>query len=416
VSGRRPRVGLFGRLGQGNVGNDVLAKVVIDYLRREHPDVAINAMCTGPKELRAAYGIEGTMLFWEPHYKGRLPIVIKMAYALYGKFDEAIRIAAWVRQQRVVIVPGMGVLEATLPLRPWEAPYAMFLLGVYGRLFRTKVVMISVGASPISQRATRSLFNWSARLANYRSFRDTYSRDAMVERGVRAEHDPIYPDLAFGLPLPPYEAGDPRAVGIGVMDYSGGNGDRGRSAEIRAAYVTSLKEFAGWLIGDGRRIRFFVGDDDDWPVAEEVLAYLLARFPGLDPAAAIIDPALTFAELEQAMQVVGAVVATRYHNVICAVRLAKPTIALTYAAKTVSVMSDAGLAGFCLPARDLSGSAIIEMFQALDGQALSLRQRIQENAAQQARQLDEQFALLSAEFIPGGKPARGPATRPPVLR
>jgi polysaccharide pyruvyl transferase WcaK-like protein len=407
VGGSRPHVAVFGRLGSGNIGNDLLAEVVIDYLRREHPGVVIDAMCTGPERMRAAYGIEATQEFWQPRYQRLPPPVARLANGPLAKFVDTVRMGAWVRRQRVVIIPGTGALEATLPIRPWEAPYAMFLLGVYGRLFRTKLLMVSVGASPISQPATEWLFNWSARLAHYRSFRDTHSRDAMVERGVHAEHDPIYPDLAFGLPLPPYEAGDPGAVGIGVMDYSGGNSDRGRSAEIRAAYVSSVEEFAGWLIGGGRRIRLFVGDADDLPVAEEVLAYLRERFPGLDPAAAILEPALTFAELEQAMRKVSVVVGTRYHNVICAVRLAKPTIALSYSAKTVAVMNDAGLADFCMSARELSGPAMIKMFQALDGQAISLRQRIQENAVAQTRQLDEQFAMLSAKFIPGGKSAAG---------
>ncbi|MBO0819317.1 MAG: polysaccharide pyruvyl transferase family protein [Nocardiopsaceae bacterium] len=404
--GRPFRVGLFGRLGSGNLGNDVSAEVVLDYLRREHPDVILDAMCTGPERMRARYGLTATQLFWQPGYHRRLPRPARLAHLLVDKCIDAARIGAWTRRQDLVIVPGMGVLEATLPIRPWEAPYALFLLGACGRLFRTRVALVSVGASPVRERATRFLFDWCARLAHYRSFRDAYSRDVMTERGVGGGRDPLYPDLAFGVPPLPYDPGDPDTVGIGVMDYGGGNDDRDRAAGTRAAYVASLKEFACWLVGAGKRVRLFVGDADDEPVAGEILACLRERFPGLGPDAAAAEPVTTFEELSRAMQGAGVVVCTRFHNVVCAVRLAKPAIALTYARKAVAVMTGAGLAGFCLPARDLTAPAVIAMFQRLERESPPLRERMRETIEAQRGRLDEQFALLSKEFLPGkpGKP------------
>ena len=59
----------------------------------------------------------------------------------------------------------------------------------------------------------------------------------------------------------------------------------------------------------------------------------------------------TFADLTSAMAPVGTVVATRYHNVMCALKLAKPTISIGYAQKNLSLMADMGLAEFCQSAR-----------------------------------------------------------------
>ena len=42
-----PRVGLFGLLGSGNVGNDASLEAVLAYLRADHPDAVIDAMCMG---------------------------------------------------------------------------------------------------------------------------------------------------------------------------------------------------------------------------------------------------------------------------------------------------------------------------------------------------------------------------------
>ncbi len=64
-----------------------------------------------------------------------------------GKLVDAFRIAAWVRRHDVVIVPGTGILESTLPLRPWGMPYSLFLVCAAGRLLRTPVALVGVGAS-----------------------------------------------------------------------------------------------------------------------------------------------------------------------------------------------------------------------------------------------------------------------------
>ena len=69
-----------------------------------------------------------------------------------------------------------------------------------GRLFGTKVALVSVGANVMNQRLTRWLFNFAARLAFYRSYRDIGSRDAMRQRGLDTTQDHVYPDLVFGTP------------------------------------------------------------------------------------------------------------------------------------------------------------------------------------------------------------------------
>ena len=42
-----PRVGLFGNLGSGNIGNDASMEAVLAYLEADHPDAIIDAMCAG---------------------------------------------------------------------------------------------------------------------------------------------------------------------------------------------------------------------------------------------------------------------------------------------------------------------------------------------------------------------------------
>ncbi len=50
------------------------------------------------------------------------------------------------------------------------------------------------------------------------------------------------------------------------------------------------------------------------------------------------------------------VVATRYHNLVCALKTGTPTLALSYAAKSDALMDRMGLAAFCHPARDVDAT------------------------------------------------------------
>src|SRR5262249_46651097 len=154
------------------------------YLRTRHPDAIVDAMCLGPERLKAQYGIDTVPLEFcrerAQNASGAKAIVLKVLFRVIDIF----RIASWTRRHDMVIVPGMGVLETSLPLRATQLPYALWLLSASGRLFSTTVAFVSVGATPIEQRPTRWLYNGAARLASYRSYRDASSLEAMRRRGV----------------------------------------------------------------------------------------------------------------------------------------------------------------------------------------------------------------------------------------
>ena len=322
---------------------------------------------------------------------------------------DAFRTASWVRRHDVVIVPGMGVLEATLPLRPWHTPYSMFLLCASGRLFRTKVALVCVGANVIHQWLTRRLITAAARLAYYRSYRDTFARDAIQRMGLDTSGDAVYPDLAFALPTPrgtPVIAG---TVGVGVMNYHGGNDDRRQADEIHASYVEKMKDFVLWLVDNGRTIRLFATDVHDEPTVQEVIADVRALRPGLAPSQVIAEPVSSLDELMQKLASVDTVVASRYHNVLCALKLAKPTLSVGYAAKFDVLMAEMGLAEFCQSARSLDVDRMIQQFTELESRSAELRQTMTECSAEKVRLLDHQFATLSALLFGAAEPARSAA-------
>ena len=319
-AGAGSRAGLFGLLGQGNLGNDGSLEAVLGYLRAAHPQLKLDALCSGPALVAVRYQLPASRLRWydpaRPRRRGRAARGRRALGMAVGLTVDMVRIPAWVRRHDGVIVPGMGVLESTVPMRPWNTPYAMFLLCASGRLFGTKVALVSVGTNVIGQRLTRRLVTSAARLASYRSFRDTVSRDAMRRMGVDTSADVVYPDVVFSLPATREEPHLPGTVGIGVMDYSGANEDRGHGDELRSAYVDGLIRFAAWLIENDRPVRLFTSDSADEPVIARIADGVRALHPGLAPERLITEPVTSLDELMRQTAAVDTVVATRYHNVL----------------------------------------------------------------------------------------------------
>ncbi|MDW6057027.1 polysaccharide pyruvyl transferase family protein [Streptomyces sp. FXJ1.4098] len=402
------RVGVFGLLGSGNLGNDGSLEAVLGYLRAEHPGAVVDALCGGPEAVTARFGIPATRLHWNRAEYRTASRAGAIAAKGLGKLVDVFRTAAWVRRHDVVIVPGMGVLEATLPLRPWGFPYSLFLLCASGRLLRTRVALVSVGAAEIRNRPTRALVRWSARLAAYRSYRDAQSRDAMRAMGVDTARDEVYPDLAFSLPTPPEwgipcselvgelgeaPTGSPGPVCLGVMDFHGGNDDRARAEEIYRRYLDGTIRFVRALVEEGRPVRLLTGDQCDLSVVTAILDAVDS------PLVTAAEPA-SLADLMKEMAAADTVVAVRYHNLICALKTGTPVLALSYAAKSDALMAQMGLAAYCHPARDVDADRLLEQFRDLEKHAAELRQTLTERNRAAARQLAHQFTALTTTLFP----------------
>ncbi|MEU8591706.1 polysaccharide pyruvyl transferase family protein [Streptomyces sp. NPDC048664] len=392
------RVGVFGLLGSGNLGNDGSLEALLGYLRAAHPEVVVDALCGGPEAVTARFGIRATRLHW---YRGEYRTASRtgaIAAKGLGKLVDVVRTAAWVRRHDVVIVPGMGVLEATLPLRPWGFPYALFLLCASGRMLRVPVALVGVGAAAIGNRPTRALVRWSARLASYRSYRDAPSRDAMRAMGVDTARDEVHPDLAFALPTPrasaPFDpSAPPGPVCVGVMDFHGGNDDRARGEEIYRRYLDGTIRFVRTLVEEGRSVRLLTGDGCDAPVVAAIR-------DAVDSPLVTAAELSSLADLMNEMALADTVVAVRYHNLICALKTGTPVLALCYAAKSDALMAEMGLGAYCHPARAVDADRLLEQFRALEKHAVELRATVAERTLAAGRRLDQQFTSLTAALFP----------------
>ena len=402
-NGKPVRVGIFGLLGAGNLGNDGSLEAILGYLRAEQPEAAVDALCGVPEVVTTRFGIPATRMNWNRGEYRTASRASAVATKGAGKLIDVVRTAAWVRRHDVVLVPGMGVLETTLPTRPWGFPYSLFLVSASGRLFGTRVALVSVGADAIGHRPTRALVRRAARLAAYRSFRDAVSRDAMRAMGVDTARDKVYPDLVFSLPTPqPSAPTDPQGpVCVGVMAYHGSNDDRARAEEIHRRYVDGMTRFVRALAEDGRPVRLLIGDELDAAVAATIV-------DAVDSPLVTAAGATSLTDLMKEMAVAETVVATRYHNLICALKVGTPTLALSYAAKSDALMAEMGLGEYCHPAREVDADRLLEQFRALEQRSAELRETLAERNLVAAQGLQDHFAALNAALFPSTDHVRTP--------
>ena len=112
------------------------------------------------------------------------------------------------------------------------------------------------------------------------------------------------------------------------------------------------------------------------------------------------------------MEPAGTVVATRYHNAVCALMQSKPTISIGYGDKSAVLMTDMGLEDYCQPVNHLDVGRLIEQFTDLESHAARLQQTITAGNVAKAPLVQRQLAELSEVLF--RLPTPGPAGQPAV--
>ncbi|WP_207482600.1 polysaccharide pyruvyl transferase family protein [Arenibaculum pallidiluteum] len=416
-------IGLFGLFGSGNSGNDGSLEAMLAFLRRARPDAALVCFCPAPEAVERRFGVRSHGIAW-PGFAGRAARLVDRALLGAPRI-----VASWLRTFRLagkvdlLIVPGTGILD-DFGTGPSGMPYTLFRWFLCARLRRTRVWFVSIGAGPIRDPASRWLMKAAAGGAEYRSYRDMISRDFMAGIGFNSRRDPVYPDIAFKLPVPPEgaaitepvtaEAGagrPPLTIGVGVMAYSGWRGDPARGAEIYATYLGKIARFVRWLLDSGHRVRILTGDAADSAAVDDLMTVLAADGPAAEAGRLVAEPTGSLHELMRQIAGTDVVVATRFHNVVCALKLGRPTVSIGYARKNDALLAEMGLQAFCQDIESLDVGLLQAQVTDLIADRQALARTIAETCRRYERLLAEQDALL-ARLLPGAAPralGTGPA-------
>jgi polysaccharide pyruvyl transferase WcaK-like protein len=299
------------------------------------------------------------------------------------------------RGRDMLIVSGSFLTDFSGSLLDW--PYDIFKWSVVARFCRCRLLFVSVGAGPIYEPLNRWFVRSALSLADFRSYRETSTVEYLKSLGFSRDGDPVYPDLAFSLPMAHQRGSSGRGarrpvVGIGLMNDPAKLRTETPSHATHPAYLETLAGFSRWLLAQGYDLRLLIGDFVyDRTVVQEFNALL--RDPSNEGRISSA-PASTVEELLSQLMETDFVVATRFHNVLLALALNKPVIAVTFHHKSVSLMNAMGLSKYAEDIGDLDLGRLIERFRELERNATELKAAIRQTTGDYRRLLDEQYELI----------------------
>jgi polysaccharide pyruvyl transferase WcaK-like protein len=384
-----PVIALFGLFGSGNTGNDGSLEAMLATLGRLCPDADILCICGEPATTARDYKTRATALYGASH---RNPVVRKLAN-LARPFRE-------LRHCRLLIVPGTGALDDFGT--GWSGlPLALFAWCLAARLRGAVIAFVSVGAGPIVHPFSRWLMKRAVGMAAYRSYRDRVSKEFLEGIGLPAAKDPIYPDLAFLLPTPAnFDRSDTSrasiSVGLGVMTYWGWRNDPTEGNACYRKYLGKIARFALWLLDRGHSVRLLMGDNTDRQAVDDLQRLIAERRPTLQRGSLSAVSCCTLHELMAEIGQTDIVVATRFHNVVCALKLGRPVISIGYSAKNEALLAEVGLAHFSQAIEELDVDLLIRQFSSAIAELDELRRRLASVQSDYLALLRDQEVRLAA--------------------
>lgn len=398
---KAPHLVLFGHFGVNNFGNDSTMEAMLHNIKKLQPSAEVTCVCTGPKVIAERFGIQTLPVDVSEFSRGNLH-TNRLFHIINRIADEVVfwftRIN-WFRSVDQFAVVGTGALD-DMAVHPWNAPYDLFKWCLAAKLGRTKLIFISVGAGPIKNRISRALMITALRFADYRSYRDEASMLYLRNIGFDTSGDCIYPDLVFSFPVTEPELNlanetGPKTVGLGVIGYYGWRHDLDSGEEIYQSYVAKLKKFVKWLLEHGYVIRLLIGNlgVDQRPV-DDLLVFVRKEGQADWRNRIISEKIDDVNELFQQIEQTDIVVASRFHNVLCALMMGRPVISIGYHEKNDDLMTEMGLQSYCQHIERFKPESLIQQFQSLTLDGNQASQRIQTKCAQYRKLLDEQYRII----------------------
>jgi len=249
---------------------------------------------------------------------------------------------------------------------------------------------------------TKWFIRWALSFAEYRSYRDNYSKEFVERIGFKTHNDALYPDLAFSLPSALFPDCDNRnrgrpVIGVGVNDYYGVLGLPERGGHVkRRDFVNRLGALVAWLRDNNYTVRLLIGDTlHDNNMKHDLLELLLEKHGIKNEDGQIINEPISSGEdLLSQLAATDIVVSGRFHNILLALMFNKPVVALSYHAKFASLVAGVGLAEYCHDTDHLDVERLTAQIVELEKQAGDLRPHLKQKVEEYRNALEEQYSRI----------------------
>ena len=406
IDSTRQRICLFGAFGVGNLGNECTLQALLYNLRKYMPSAEISCVCSGPKEVASNCHISAFPIRDSP----LLPVKSSAVRLLRRIFvGIPLELRRWFRAFRtlkgvdMLVMTGTGML-GDVGISAFGLHYDILKWSIIAKLRRCKLLFVSVGVGPLSKPLSKLIVKMALALADYRSYRDDFSKEYLESLHFDTKRDNVYPDLAFSLPktmIPSCQRHDGRAsvIGVGIITYSQRRANLGNDESSYRNYIEKLSAFVTWLLEQRYSVRLLIGDAVYDHRARQDLRSVL-EVAGIDYAQGkIIDePASSVAEVLSQVASTDLVVASRFHNVLLALWLNKPVVAISFHEKVDSLMSAVGLSEFCQDIEHIDINTLIAQFIALQRNAENLKSQIEQKREAYQVALNEQYEHIFGDI------------------
>lgn len=398
----RLRIALFGFFGVGNLGNECTLQALLYNIREHVPDAEISCICPGPDEVQSAYNIPASLIRdipLPPVNNSFLRLLRRIFIGIPMELLRWLKAIAKLKNADMLIMTGTGML-GDFGISP-GLHYEILKWAIAAKLSRCEVLFLSVGAGPIRHPWSRRFVKAALSCSNYRSYRDRFSKDYLKSIGFDSERDYVYPDLAYSFPsamIPPTNrrgAGRGTVIGVGLITYFNRRSSLEQGEAIYRDYIAKLGNFVNWLLEKKYTVRLLIGDvAHDQRARQDLRAFIEGRAIGSHNGNIIDEPAASVDDVISQLAATDLVVASRFHNVLLALMLGKPVLALSYHEKVDALMDDAGLAAFRQDIESIDVEKLICQLAALEEQSNHIKTELSRRAEAHRAALDDQYARI----------------------
>jgi len=406
---RKPtKISFFGNFGQGNLGNESTLEAILYNLHQHLPDAEVNCICTGPEATATTHSIAAFPIhdiFVTPRLLRHHPLARFLWKVFIGIPRELYR---WLKAFQtlegtdMLIVPGTQFLSDNLT-GPFGWPYLAFKWSVTAKVRGCKLLFVSVGVGPLRHRLSRVFVKVALLLADFRSYRDDFSRQYVCRIGFDATHDPVYPDLAFSLPMATIpqgrqsDRGQP-VIAVGVKNYRGQYGHtppQHHTDEVYRRYIDMVTTLVAWLLEHTYTVRLVFGDMSyDPPVLADLRKSLQERAVKYENHQLLDEPIKSQEALVLQLATCDIVVSARFHNVVLGLLLKRPVIALSYHEKFSALLDSPDLAKYHLPLEHVNTGMVIDRLLEIQRNRDTLKRHISRRVHDHRTALDKQYRLI----------------------
>ncbi len=399
ITQTRPKITAFGNFGAGNLGNECTLKAFLFNLRKYMPNAEISCVCSGPEEVASSYNISAFPIRETPlpPIKNKTRRLLRRVFVGLPKELHRWSMAfQTLKGVDMLVMTGTGML-GDVGILPFGLHYDILKWSIIAKLRRCKLLFVSVGVGPIRHPLSKWLVKAALALADYRSYRDNFSKEYLESLHFDTKKDSVCPDLAFSLPktmIPSSQGhdGHTAVIGVGIITYSYRRAESGDVESNYRDYITKLSTFITWLLEHQYTVRLLIGDAVyDHRARQDLRRLLEVRGINYGERKIIDEPASSVDEVLSQLANTDLVVASRFHNVLLALWLNKPVVAISFHEKVDSLMSGLGLWEFCQNIEHIDTNKLIGQFMALEQNAENLKSHIKQKAEAYQVALDEQY-------------------------